>query len=252
MSLQQIYRTLLIAIFSTAGITFVVLMLIRAPYGRYSRRGWGPAVSARSAWIVMEFPAVLVILSLYLTGQNKTIPLAVFVLLWQMHYMYRTFIYPLLMRGGGKGFPVVLILVAMAFNTANGFVNGYHLYFGQRVYTVTWLLDPRFIIGVFVFLWGMYVHIRCDHILRNLRQPGETGYKIPHGSMYRYISAPNYFGEIVQWCGWAVATWSLAGLSFAVFTAANLLPRALSHHAWYLNVFPEYPKKRKAVVPFIL
>ncbi|MBN1686407.1 MAG: 3-oxo-5-alpha-steroid 4-dehydrogenase [Spirochaetales bacterium] len=252
MILQHAYRIVLITIFSAAAITFVSLMFVRAPYGRYTRNGWGPMVRARVAWIVMEAPAVFVILIFYSTGTSMTTPLTIFILLWQTHYVYRTFIYPLLMRGARKGFPVALILMAMVFNGANGFVNGYHLFHAENAYPVSWLVDPRFLIGVFLFFWGMYVHIRCDHILRNLRGPEDTDYRIPYGSMYRFVSAPNYFGEIVQWCGWALATWSLAGLSFAVFTAANLIPRALSHHKWYARTFPEYPKNRKAVLPFVM
>ena len=158
----------------------------------------------------------------------------------------------MLMRSGKKEFPVVLILMAMVFNGANGYVNGYYLFRLSELYSPSWLLDSRFFIGAFIFLWGMYVHVRSDHLLRNLRGPGETEYKIPYGGMYRFVSAPNYFGETIQWCGWALATWSLAGLSFAVFTATNLIPRALSHHKWYAKTFPEYPHKRKAVIPFIL
>jgi 3-oxo-5-alpha-steroid 4-dehydrogenase 1 len=84
-----------------------------------------------------------------------------------------------------------------------------------------------------------------------LRQPGEGGYKIPQGGIYRYISCPNYFGEVLEWCGWALATWSLTGLTFAVWTFANLAPRARSHHAWYHSHFPTYPKERKAFIPWI-
>jgi protein-S-isoprenylcysteine O-methyltransferase Ste14 len=67
--------------------------------------------------------------------------------------------------------------------------------------------------------------------------------------MYRWISCPNYFGEIVEWIGWAIATWSLAGLAFALWTAANLAPRARSHHQWYRESFADYPQERKALVP---
>ena len=252
MTLLSIYNILLIAIFAAAGVTFFLLMFVRAPYGRYARKGWGPVVSARAAWIIMEAPAVAVIFLFYLSAPAKTAPLTVFILMWQLHYLYRTFIYPMLMRGGKKEFPAVLILMAMLFNSANGYVNGYFLFHLRAISVSSWLLDPRFLAGCFIFFWGMYIHIRCDHLLRNLRGPGETEYKIPHGSMYRFVSAPNYFGETIQWFGWALATWSLAGLSFAVFTAANLIPRAISHHRWYAETFPEYPPKRKAVIPFIL
>jgi len=251
MDLYFWYRILLAGIFVCAGVTFFALIFVRAPYGRYSSDGWGPKLPAKIAWIVMEAPAIFVILLFFIAGDKKTTPLTLFMLLWQTHYVYRTFIYPLLMRGGKKGFPILLILMAMVFNGANGFVNGFHLFYGERVYAVTWLIDARFLIGTFLFI-GMYIHIRCDRILRNLRTPNGGGYKIPYGNLYRFVSAPNYFGEIVQWCGWALATWSLAGLSFAVFTAANLIPRGLSHHKWYENTFPAYPKNRKAIVPFII
>jgi hypothetical protein len=252
MNLLWIYRITLISIFGAAGVTFVLLMFVRAPYGRYIRAGWGPVVPARAAWIVMEAPAVIVIFLFYLAGKDKSAPLTLFILLWQLHYIYRTFVYPFLMRSGRKGFPIVLILMAMVFNSANGFVNGYYLFHQSPLFSLSWLSDPRFLLGGVLFLWGMYIHARCDHVLRNLRAPGESEYTIPFGGMFRFVSAPNYFGEIVQWFGWALATWSVAGLSFAIFTTANLLPRGLSHHKWYLEAFPEYPTKRKAIIPFIL
>ena len=76
-------------------------------------------------------------------------------------------------------------------------------------------------------------------------------YKVAYSGMYRFISCPNYLGEIMIWAGWAVATWSLAGLSFAVWTIANLVPRARANHNWYRENFPEYPSERKALVPLL-
>ena len=77
------------------------------------------------------------------------------------------------------------------------------------------------------------------------------GYQIPHGFLYRYISCPNYFGEILEWIGWALATWSLAGLSFAIWAIANLAPRSYSNYLWYKEKFPDYPKDRKILIPKI-
>jgi steroid 5-alpha reductase family enzyme len=77
-----------------------------------------------------------------------------------------------------------------------------------------------------LFLAGFIINRGADHVLRNLRKPGVAGYKIPYGGLYRWISCPNYFGEIITWIGWAVVTWSLPGLAFAAWTAANLVPRA--------------------------
>ena len=75
------------------------------------------------------------------------------------------------------------------------------------------------------------------------------GYGIPHGGLYRWVSCPNYLGEMVIWVGWAIVTWSLAGLAFALWTVANLAPRAWSHHRWYQERFEDYPTERKALLP---
>jgi len=82
---------------------------------------------------------------------------------------------------------------------------------------------------------------------------GGAGYKIPYGGMFEFVSCANFFGEIVEWWGFAMASWSLPALAHAIFTTANLVPRALQHHQDYLNKYREdYPKDRAAVIPYIL
>ena len=100
---------------------------------------------------------------------------------------------------------------------------------------------------------GFALAKHSDAILRSLRQPGETGYKIPYGGAYRWVSCPNYLGELLQWVGFAIASWSLPGLAFACFTAANLVPKALSSHRWYKEHFAgDYPSDRKAIFPGLI
>ncbi|CAK5027260.1 unnamed protein product [Meloidogyne enterolobii] len=82
--------------------------------------------------------------------------------------------------------------------------------------------------------------------------PGEKCYKIPHGGMFKYVSCANFLGEIIEWIGYAIYAQSTASLAFALFTAANTIPRAKLHHKWYLNKFGNnYPQDRKAVIPYI-
>jgi protein-S-isoprenylcysteine O-methyltransferase Ste14 len=88
-------------------------------------------------------------------------------------------------------------------------------------------------------------------VLVRLRAPGATGYAIPRGGLYELVTCPNYLGEIVIWCGWALASWSWAGVAFAVYTLANLAPRARSHQAWYRATFPDFPKARRAMIPWL-
>ena len=59
-----------------------------------------------------------------------------------------------------------------------------------------------------------------------LRKPGDTRHYLPQKGMYRYVTSANYFGEILEWAGWAILTCSLSGLVFLWWTIANLVPRA--------------------------
>ena len=90
-----------------------------------------------------------------------------------------------------------------------------------------------------------------DAVIRGLRKEGESGYAVPRGGMFRWVGSPNYLGEMIQWIGWAVLTWSLAGVAFALFTVCNLLPRAIANHRWYQQQFSDYPANRKILLPGI-
>ena len=144
-----------------------------------------------------------------------------------------------------------IALMAFAFNLLNAYLNARWIsHFGD--YGTQWLADPRFLFGAALMLLGWLINIHSDTLLIRLRAPGETGYKVPHGGLYRWVSCPNYFGELLEWIGWAIATWSGAGLAFALYTAANLVPRAVSHHHWYHERFSDYPRERRAVLPYVL
>jgi protein-S-isoprenylcysteine O-methyltransferase Ste14 len=244
--LNLVLLELALALFTVIGLKFVV-----APYGRHGRSGWGPTLPARVGWVVMEAPAPLLFLGFYLAGAHRAelVPL-VFLALWQLHYLQRAFIYPFWMRPGAR-MPISIPLLAIAFNTLNAYINARWVSeYGS--YATSWLYDPRFILGVLLFLGGYALNLNSDRILRGLRKPGETGYKIPYGGGYRWVSSPNYLGEIIEWFGWALATWSLAGLAFALYTTANLAPRAVDHHKWYRDTFPNYPADRRALMPHVL
>jgi protein-S-isoprenylcysteine O-methyltransferase Ste14 len=243
---------LVLLIFALAAQTFILLLWVNAPYGRFSRAGWGPSIPTRVAWVLFESPAVIVFAAVFLAGQHarETAPLVLFAV-WQFHYVARAFIFPLRMRETGKRMPVVIVLMAVVFNILNAYINARWIsHIGS--YGNEWLASAPFLVGLAMFAAGWLINQHADRVLLTLRNPGETHYSIPQGGMYRFLSCPNYFGEMLEWAGWAVMTWSLAGLAFAVFTVANLLPRALATHRWYREQFPDYPPARRAVIPFLL
>lgn len=239
------------AVIATGVVVFVSLFFVTAPYGRHTRGGWGPTVSNRVGWMVMESPAALAFAALYAVGPHawEPAPLALCAL-WLAHYVHRAFVFPFRLRSAKKPMPATVALMAILFNVINAYLNARWVS-ALGSYPTSWLADPRFVAGALLFAGGMALNIQSDGILFSLRKPGEQGYKIPYGGGYRLVSSPNYFGELVEWAGWAVATWSLAGVAFFVFTFANLVPRALTHHKWYRSQFPDYPKERRAVIPWI-
>jgi 3-oxo-5-alpha-steroid 4-dehydrogenase 1 len=243
-----IYGVLLLAVLTFAGTIKKV-----NPYGRHMAPGQQGTWPALPAWLLFESPQWFSFaLTFWLTARDPS-PVAITLFaLWQAHYIHRAILYPLRMRDRHKGFPVSGVVFGFAFNAVNGFINGYAVSHAPHLMSTNWFGDPRFIGGLVIALTGWWINFQADTILINLRADGSTGYKIPYGGMFRYVSSANYTGEILLWCGWALMSFTLAGFTFAIFTISNLLPRALSHHRWYVATFPDYPKDRKALIPGVL
>ncbi|XP_053141136.1 3-oxo-5-alpha-steroid 4-dehydrogenase 2 [Hemicordylus capensis] len=235
------------------------------PYGRYDddlkqedngakdqrrcrrRRAHLPA---RCAWFLQELPSFLVpALLLALRSPPRLDPLGCGLLgMFCGHYFQRTFIYSVLTRS--RPFPLKTFFSCMLFCSYNGFLQGYYMIYCAE-YPHDWCKDIRFISGILLFLSGMGINIHSDILLRRLRKPGEFTYKIPQGGLFTYISGANFFGEILEWFGYALATWSLPAFTFALFTLCIIGPRAYHHHRYYLRTFTRYPRSRKALIPFI-
>lgn len=250
----DLYPLVLYGFLAVAALTFPLLFFISAPYGRHARDGWGPKINATLAWVLMEAPSPIVFGLCWLVGEPTrrwSIAGLAFLVLWETHYLNRTFVFPFRRRGGQKDMPLSIALTALTFNLFNAYVNGRWLFLIGPARGVEWLRDPRFLVGAAMFAFGFFVNQQSDHILFHLRKPGETGYKIPRGGFYRFVSCPNYFGEIVEWTGFAILTWSPGAVAFVLWTIANLMPRARTHHQWYRDKFPDYPPERRAIFPLI-
>jgi 3-oxo-5-alpha-steroid 4-dehydrogenase 1 len=246
------YHTFIVCWMTLAGLIFLYLLYKPAPYGRYVSRNWGPMIPNRTGWFIMEITVLAALFSRLLPFHSApSLPVVVMVGFFCLHYINRSIIFPLRMKTSGKQMPLVIVLSAMAFNIVNGSLLG--IWFSRFAgYSDGWLLDPRFIGGTGLFLAGFVINGMADTRLFRLRQGRDTGYHIPAGWLFEYVSSPNLLGEIVEWTGYAVLTWSQPGLAFLVWTCANLVPRALANHAWYKAQFPAYPGERKALLPFLV
>ena len=229
--------------------TFVFLIFSKtiAPYGRHFNSEWGITIDNKWGWFWMELPALVLMPVIILFSPVEKNGIIILIIgLWILHYFYRTILFPLKLKTKGKKIPLVIVISAFVFNLFNGFFVGYEI---GNISQLNFGINT--LIGLIIFFAGMYINRSSDNKLISLRKENKE-YQIPKGGMFKYISCPNHFGEIVEWIGFTIIVFNLGSLSFALWTAFNLIPRALNHHNWYINYFKEYPVKRKAIIPFII
>ena len=231
--MRETFDIFLIVMAVIALAVFIALHFLEAGYGYLFNRRYGPPVPNKVGWVLMESPVFILMCVLWAASDRmwEAGPLALF-LLFEAHYFQRSFIFPLLMRGNSK-MPLGIVLMGMRFNTLNALMQG-----GWSFY---------------VFLAGMAINLHSDYIIRHLRKPGDTRHYIPRGGLFRYVTSANYFGELLEWVGFAIASWSWAGAVFAWWTFANLAPRAASLRRRYTEEFGEEFTRlgRKRIIPFI-
>ena len=250
-----VFRTVEYVMLALAVMVFAGLRFITPGYGMFYTSKWGPSLGNRLGWIVMEAPVFICMAILWACSSRRgEAPLMAMASLFMLHYFQRSFIFPLLIKGKSR-MPLSIILMGCVFNVINAYLIGGWLFYVSPAdeYPASWLISPKFIIGTVVFFAGMAINIHSDHIIRHLRRPGDRRHYIPKGGMFRYVTSANYLGEFTVWVGYAVLTWSLPGVIFALWTFANLGPRAKALHKRYVQEFgEEYSSlNRKYIIPFI-
>ncbi|XP_060084364.1 3-oxo-5-alpha-steroid 4-dehydrogenase 1-like [Ylistrum balloti] len=247
--------TITYAILGFAGFVAISQLFLTtgASYGRYIREGYGCYINSRLAWFVWELPSItipIVLLAFTTSPRIGESPNQILFGCFVLHYIHRSLIYPFLIRGG-KPVSLVTFVFAVLFCIFNGYLQAayllHHADFGDD-----WHRDPLFYIGLLIFFSGLIINIHSDHTLRTLRKPGETGYKIPRGGLFTYVSGANFLGEITEWFGFALANGTLSSVAFFFSTTASIAPRAFQHHRWYIEKFDDYPKDRKALIPLVI
>jgi len=71
-------------------LVFVVLLIIPAPYGRYSSTSWGFLMDSRYAWFIQELPSLVVPVVLWLCSAAATkLPNKLLLGAFVVHYFHR-------------------------------------------------------------------------------------------------------------------------------------------------------------------
>lgn len=235
-------------------VAFFVGQLFRPlPYGRHTSGSGRLPVPVRIARIIVGLVpnVVFFILTYFLAGQEfRGAPNIVFFCLYVIHFLERGIVNPLVSRYSNNKIRLWIPLAWFLTGLIVSYVNAEFI--GSAEYCSNYLYDPRFIIGLILFLIGFALNRVADYQLVCLRESRtDTKHGIPKGPLYFLITCPNYFGEGLQWFGWAVMTWSLAGIVLWLVSEATFLPRSRQNHKWLRNQFLDYPSIRKGLIPFI-
>ena len=263
---QYQFNLFLIVMIVLAVVVFVALNFVEAGYGITINKRWGAAINNKLAWFLMEVPVFVLMTALCLLSPRITqftlstslVPLIIF-LFFQTHYIRRSFVFPFLLKGNSK-MPIAVMLMGVIFNLCNAYMQGgwlFHLSLApkyEHLYHINWLWTPQFIIGTIIFFGGMALNIQSDKIILDLRKPGDTKHYLPTEGLFRYVTGAHYFGEVIEWVGFAILTWSVSGAVFALWTFANLVPRANAVYHKYKKMFGKEiikEKKLKRIFPYI-
>lgn len=228
---------------------------------------------------------------------------------FSFHYIYRSLWYPLvMMKTTSARIPFGIAFLAWSYCTINGYLQARDLtYFSLHSFAANEETLPsfrhkyQFWLGLLLTVAGFYINFTSDRILQKIKEEKQrkaelrrsrqskeerenflkshakspsSRYAVPYGGFFEYISSPHYFGELMEWTGFCIANeFSMASFSFVVWTAANLVPRAILTHKWYNETFvgsggkterdggddgdgddnTDYSQLgRKAIIPFIL
>lgn len=122
------------------------------------------------------------------------------------------------------------------------------------LYTPTYVSPslPIVLVSLLVFLAAEVGNFYTHAVLRSLRPEGTTKRGIPRGLGFNLVSCPNYTFEIIAWVAFSVMTGLWSAWLFTIVAAAQMYVWAVKKHRQYRLEFPEYPKKRKILIPYAL
>ena len=221
------------------------------PVGRWGGEGLGWRVDSRWAWFIMEVPGFVTLPAIYILSGNFHLVGNVVLVLWLAHYLHRTFVWPWLVPKRDATVSLAMCGAAVSFNLINGGLLGWFIAYAAD-YPAQWLTDPRFVVGNVVMLAGAGLNVWADYRLLHLRNRSRGQRVLPRGGAFELACCPNLTGEIIEWLGFALLTWSLPGSIFFIWSVANLVPRAVWRRNWYRENFSDFPANRRALLPGVL
>jgi 3-oxo-5-alpha-steroid 4-dehydrogenase 3 len=109
---------------------------------------------------------------------------------------------------------------------------------------------------IFIYLWCK--QYESNMIFINLRKGKEgkintESHSMPTGGLFKYVSSPHMTTEVGMYLVLYVLLYKNPTYVYCLaWVITNQFSNALLTHKWYKQTFANYPRERKAFIPFVI
>ena len=229
-------------------IFYVLQKFVPIPYGKsYTPGRFKIEIKDRVAYILCNFfgPFLFVYSQCSLpNGHIFSVPSVIFTI----HYFHRIFIYSWFRKSSSRPWPLYTFLYYLCSNTLFGLLTSFLLIFSGKTFHIA----LQILLGIVILGFAVVAAIH-DYKLCSLRHGGQNGYQIPNFFLFKWVSGPNYFLEIIEWLLFTLyLPFNLGAVAYVALVLANISGKAEWNHDAYIRIFKnKYPKDRAPWIPFI-
>ena len=235
-------------VLSFVAMVFVAFYAI--PYGKNYQRGKSylkAELPDRFAFILSNIGGPILFVLLKISWPNGNL-LNIESFLYIAHYIHRALIYPFFRSKFSKPWPLESFIYYTFANVCEGII-------AARAQTFSGIernIFIKIILAIVIVACAVAAAIH-DYRICALRTSTDTGYKIPQGLGFKWVSGPNYSFEILEWAFYCCFMgFNTSTCAFGMWHLVNLSGRAEATHRWYKSFFKsKLPADRTPYIPFI-
>lgn len=231
-------------------------------YGKLYVKDLGPQVSWKNVFLAEYAGPLFIYLWVYqrpwiLYGNQSSVPgqvATVAAVCWSVHYGKRLLETLFVHRFSHGTMPLRNLFRNCAYYWLFTLYVAYHI--NHPLYTAP--CNICYLVGLGGFILCELGNLSTHLLLKNLRPPGTKVRRIPvpDGNpftlLFNSVSCPNYTYEVGSWMFFTIMTKCAPAGLFAAAGCYQMTVWAISKHRNYKKEFPDYPKGRKAIIPFVL
>ncbi|CAH8386732.1 unnamed protein product [Eruca vesicaria subsp. sativa] len=209
------------------------------------------SISSRTGMLCLYTPAFLAASASFFLSPSEDLRFLLLKSSLSLHFFKRIFEVLFIHKYSGE------MPVDVAFTITSGYFSSTALVLYSQSFTLGLpepTLDLKFS-GFLMFIVGivgnLYHHVLLAKLRKEDEGSGKKEYKIPKGGLFGVVICPHYMFEILVFWGFFMISQTIYSLSLAISTTFYLVGRSYATRRWYLSKFDDFPKRVKALIPFV-